>query len=93
MNKVNLIHDINGKQCGWYDSNNKYHHGRYNVNLVSCKTCAIVFDKEYLNFPTEDEIYFYGGEANTEKSVWDGDKFIPIVYCKACGGMIRSDGE
>jgi len=58
------------------------------MNLLSCKHCGVVLDKDYITFPDVfDDDYDYI-KGNSE---WDGDKYVAIAQCPVCGGKILEE--
>ena len=56
------------------------------MNLTSCDKCAVVLDKDKLNFPTN--IHEVDGSVDDKKAVWDGDNYVPFVKCLICNEPI-----
>jgi hypothetical protein len=52
------------------------------MNLTSCENCAVVLDKDHLNFP--EDIWTPDGCIDDTKATWDGDGFVPFVKCPVC---------
>ena len=61
------------------------------MNLISCKNCGVVLDRDVLLFP---EIYDHDTqELVPNTAVWDGDDYVAILPCPICDGLIREDGK
>ena len=61
------------------------------MNLISCKACGIVLDKNYLNFPPvldHDTM-----EIIPENVEWDSEEedYVAIVPCPVCEKNIKED--
>ena len=50
------------------------------MNLISCENCAVVFDKDKLNFPNEDAMYTDEG-IDLTIAAWDSDTESYKVKC------------
>ena len=61
------------------------------MNLISCKQCGVVLDKDRLIFPDpwDDEEGCY----NNELCEYDGykEEFVPVVACPVCKGDIPEE--
>lgn len=55
------------------------------MNLISCDECGVVLDKNKITVPN---IYLEDGCIDTNKSVWDGETFVPIVRCPVCDSKV-----
>ena len=56
------------------------------MNLTSCNNCAVVLDKDKLDFSFS--IYLEDGSIDANKAIWDGDNFVPFVDCPVCHNPI-----
>ncbi len=57
------------------------------MNLTSCDNCAVVLDKDKLDFPTD--INDGDGVVDDEKAVWSGDDYVPYVPCPVCKEPVK----
>jgi len=58
------------------------------MELISCKACGVVLDKQSLSFP---EIWDAEGDLIQEYAIWDGDSHVAVVPCPVCKTIIRKD--
>jgi hypothetical protein len=59
------------------------------MNLISCSSCGVVLDSDFLRFPTTDDIYNERGEVNLDLAeiMWhetENDKVVPFTHCPVC---------
>ena len=51
------------------------------MNLISCKKCGAVLDKNYLRIPG---VYDDNGDYIEGNSEWDGEDYRPLITCPVC---------
>lgn len=56
------------------------------MNLISCNSCGVVFDKNKLYFPKRND---NGTINHDDQFVWDGNEYIAYVWCPVCNTSIR----
>ena len=64
------------------------------MNLISCDSCATVFDKNKLVFPDEESMYDEKTQrVNLSKAAYSSKKqqYVPKILCKVCGEAILDD--
>lgn len=58
------------------------------MNLISCKECGVVLDRDQLIFP---DTHDHDSQGLIEENVeWDGGDFIAVLPCPVCGRNIRN---
>jgi len=61
------------------------------MNLISCKRCGVVIDKDQLIFPS---IYDHDSqELIRENAEWDGEDYVPFLPCPVCEEKILDEGK
>ena len=65
--------------------------GKRKMNLISCQNCGVVLNKGYLYFP--DTHNHNTQELIKENVEWDGEAYVAILPCPACGENIRENDE
>lgn len=63
------------------------------MNLISCNGCGVVLDKNKLEFPSEDEVYDYGGSINLSVAGYCHDQkgYFTKIQCPVCEEDIFND--
>lgn len=61
------------------------------MNLISCDNCAIVLDKDKLEFPTE--LVADDGSVNEAAAEWNNRtrEFNPYICCPVCNTHIYDE--
>lgn len=62
------------------------------MNLISCKSCGVVLDKDVLPFADKNHMYMDNGTIDPSKARWDGEDFVAIATCPSCGDEIDERG-
>ena len=56
--------------------------------LISCEGCGVVLNIANVAFPNRAETYKKDGSIDDSKAGWDGNDFVPKVFCPVCRGEI-----
>jgi hypothetical protein len=60
--------------------------GVQGMKLISCDGCGSVFDSDKITFPDLTEYEYQSGN-----SIWDGDRYVPIIPCPVCDYEIQEE--
>jgi len=56
------------------------------MNIISCKGCGVLFDKDVIDWPIDD-----GDCIDHKKSIWTGSDFSVFILCLVCKEPIIKD--
>lgn len=58
------------------------------MDIVSCDGCGLLYDRDKMKFPSEEEMEYSNQRGIDDVYEWDGDNMVPVVQC-SCGENIR----
>ena len=61
------------------------------MNLVSCRNCGVVLDKNMLHFP--EDIWGYNGELDEDLGSYSYEtgRMVPYVKCPVCNEKVLDE--
>lgn len=62
------------------------------MNLISCKSCGIVYDQNRVNFPSEERIFDnQKSRYNLSLCTWSEEKqkYVPMIRCYICQNIVE----